>query len=125
MLPYEKKLTGHARRLRKNMTPEEKRVWYDLLKRLPITAQRQRVIGHYIVDFYIASRKLVVEIDGLQHEMDKSRENDRKRDSELASLGINVVRYRNEDVKGNFDLVADDLLRRLGLTYMDLKEVKS
>ena len=57
-------LTHIAQNLRKNMTKEERHLWYDFLKKLPITIQRQKVIGQYIVDFYCASAKLVIEIDG-------------------------------------------------------------
>ena len=52
------------------MTPEEKHLWYDFLKKLPITVNRQKSIGNYIVDFYISSADLVIEIDGAQHEME-------------------------------------------------------
>ena len=61
------KLTDNAKNLRKNMTKEERHLWYDFLKTLPITVNRQKVIGNYIVDFYIATAKLVIELDGSQH----------------------------------------------------------
>ena len=60
-------LTGNAKTLRKNMTKEERHLWYDFLKTLPIPANRQKVLGNYIVDFYIAAAKLVIELDGSQH----------------------------------------------------------
>jgi very-short-patch-repair endonuclease len=60
-------LTDYAQQLRREMTKEEKHLWYDFLKSLPVTIQRQKVIGKYIVDFYCASAKLVIEIDGSQH----------------------------------------------------------
>ena len=52
---YNKKLVTNAQELRKNMTPEEKHLWYDFLKKLPVTVNRQKNIGNYIVDFYIPS----------------------------------------------------------------------
>ena len=61
---YNKKLTENAKALRKNMTKEERHLWYDFLKNLPIMIHRQKVIGNYIVDFYIAEAKLVIELDG-------------------------------------------------------------
>ena len=61
------KLTGYSQNLRKNMTKEEKHLWYDFLKKQPFTVHRQKVIGKYIVDFYIASYKTVIEVDGSQH----------------------------------------------------------
>ena len=59
---YDKSLTGNSKALRKTMTPEEKHLWYDFLKLLPITVNRQKTIGSYIVDFYIHSKKLVIEL---------------------------------------------------------------
>ena len=61
---YNEKLVPNAQALRKNMTPEEKHLWYDFLKRLPVTVNRQKNIGNYIVDFYISSACIVIEIDG-------------------------------------------------------------
>lgn len=61
------KLTGISKTLRKNMTKEERHLWYDFLKDLPVTVNRQKVIGDYIVDFYCATAKIVIELDGSQH----------------------------------------------------------
>jgi len=60
-------LTRLSRRLRREMTREERHLWYDFLKGLPVTIQRQKLIDPYVVDFYCASAKLVIEIDGSQH----------------------------------------------------------
>ena len=68
-LYHNSKNVPNAQKLRKNMTPEEKMLWYQFLKRLPITVNRQKSIGHYIVDFYIHSHNLVIEIDGSQHKL--------------------------------------------------------
>ncbi|MBQ3431945.1 MAG: DUF559 domain-containing protein [Clostridia bacterium] len=57
-------LKSYAQKLRKEMTKEERHLWYDFLKGLPVTFNRQKVIGNYIVDFYCASSKLIIEIDG-------------------------------------------------------------
>ncbi len=97
------------------MTKEERRLWYDFLQQLPVTVNRQKVIGPYIVDFYCASRKLVIELDGSQHYEDEGAAFDRERGHALNSLGITVVRYSNNDVKSNFDGVCADLLRLLDL----------
>ncbi|MBE7022275.1 MAG: DUF559 domain-containing protein [Ruminococcaceae bacterium] len=91
-------LTTNARTLRKNMTKEERHLWYDFLKTLPVTVNREKVIGNYIVDFYIAASNIVIEIDGSQHYEDKGIENDTKRDAFLNDLGIKVLRYSNLDV---------------------------
>ena len=67
MIPYNKKLVENARQLRKNMTPEERHLWYDFLKKLPVNVRRHHNIENYIVDFYIAKNKIVIELDGRQH----------------------------------------------------------
>ncbi len=64
-------LRKNAQKLRREMTKEERRLWYDFLKQLPVTINRQKVIAHYIVDFYCASAKLVIELDGSQHYEDE------------------------------------------------------
>jgi len=107
------KLTGNAKTLRKNMTKEERHLWYDFLKTLPITINRQKVIGNYIVDFYIATVKLVIELDGSQHYEEKGVENDAKRDEYLNSLDIKVLRYSNLDVNQRFESVCQDILHNL------------
>ena len=115
------KLVKNSQNLRKNMTPEEKHLWYDFLKLLPITVKRQKIIDNYILDFYIPSAKLAIEIDGRQHKLAENREDDRIRDEFLNSLGITVVRYTNDDIRDRFQAVAKDILNRLGLGYEDLK----
>ena len=109
-------LRGNAQKLRREMTKEERRLWYDFLKHLPITVNRQKVVGRFIMDFYCASAKLAIELDGSQHYEDAGLASDRERDRALNQLGITVVRYSNEDVNRNFDEVCEDLLRRLDLT---------
>ena len=64
---HNKALTPIARKLRKDMTREERHLWYDFLREYPIRFLRQKVIGSYVVDFYCAAAKLVVELDGAQH----------------------------------------------------------
>jgi len=91
-------LTGNAQRLRKEMTKEERHLWYDFLKKLPVTFHRQKVIGRYIVDFYCASAKLVIELDGSQHYETENMEADAVRDEYLNSLGLTVKRYSNRDI---------------------------
>ena len=120
-IKYNKSLVKNAKELRKNMTPEEKRLWYQFLKRLPITVNRQKNIGNYIVDFYVASRKIVIELDGMQHGEAEAYQADRKRDADLAMLGIIVVRYSNYDINNRFNIVCDDLLKRFDLKASDLK----
>ena len=120
MIPYNKKLVSNARTLRKNMTSEEKHLYYDFLKFLPYTVKRQHNIENYIVDFYIAEKKIVIEVDGRQHSCPQNVEADVKRDEALAIWGIKVLRYSNESVRKYFNDVAEDILKNLDLDFSDL-----
>ena len=106
--------------LRKNMTRQEKHLWYDFLKKLPFNVKRQMMIGDYIVDFYIASAKIVIEIDGRQHSMPENKESDLERDKKLFDKGIRVLRYSNKSVNYNFNAVCSDIMKNLGITAADL-----
>ena len=110
---YNSKLTPNARKLRKDMTKEERHLWYDCLKTLPVTVHRQKVLGHYIVDFYIASAKLVIELDGSQHYEEDARQKDQTRDTYLKSIGCSVLRYSNADVNQRFRAVCEDIYNHL------------
>ena len=96
------KLTKNARTLRKNMTKEERHLWYDFLKDYPVMVHRQKTIGSYIVDFYIAEAKLVIELDGSQHYDEEGSHADQLRDSYLKNLGLTVLRIPNNEVNQNF-----------------------
>ncbi len=91
-----------AAELRKNATPQENRLWYDFLRAYPLRFSRQYVIGNYIVDFYCAKAKLVVELDGGQHFEDPGRQYDAARDEYLRSLGLQVLRISNGDMNRSF-----------------------
>ena len=121
MIPYNKKLVSNARTLRKNMTPEEKHLWYDFLKKLPMNVKRQHNIENYIVDFYIAEKKIVIEVDGIQHTSPENKALDAERDKVLAKWGITVLRYSNTNINENFNSVAEDILKKLNLSFFDLK----
>ena len=103
------KLTNNAKSLRKGMTKEERRLWYDFLKALPVTVHRQKVIGSYIVDFYIAKQKLVIELDGSQHYEADGIEKDIERDAYLQSQGLTILRYSNADINLRFQDVCQDI----------------
>ena len=91
-----------AKILRKNMTKEEKHLWYDFLKEYEIRFIRQKPIGNYIVDFYCAKAKVVVELDGSQHYTEINIEKDTDRTKFLEQYGISVVRVPNNQVNQNF-----------------------
>ena len=103
-------LTDNAQTLRRNMTKEERRLWYGFLKSLPVTVNRQKTIGPYIVDFYCFSAGLVIELDGSQHYEAEGKLSDAARDDYLRSLGLRVLRYSNRDVDLNFRAVCEDIL---------------
>ena len=117
---YNKDLISNAKDLRRNMTAEEKEIWYKFLKKLPLTVKRQQCIGNYIVDFYIANTKTVIEIDGKQHGFIENLEADKIRDAYLSDLGIKVLRYKNVDINTRFYAVCKDILNRIGFTENDI-----
>ena len=95
------------------MTKQERKLWYRFLKNLPVTVHRQKVIGIYIVDFYCAAAKLVIELDGSQHYADEAKQRDRERDDYLSSMGLTVVRYTNLQIDREFETVCRDIYFRL------------
>ena len=120
MYPHNKRLTSNAQSLRKNMTPEEKHLWYDFLKKLPITVKRQYVVDNFILDFFIPDSNIAIELDGSQHFEPEAKEADRYRDMQLAEHRIKVLRYTNMDIKKRFEGVASDILKHIGLDFTDL-----
>ena len=104
---YNKDLLIFARELRKNMTKEERRLWYNLLKYYPVKFSRQKIIGKYIVDFYCAKANLAIEVDGSQHFEDEGILKDEERTKYLEGYGLKVVRVTNIDVNRNFKGVCE------------------
>ena len=96
------KLTANARALRRNMTKEERHLWYDFLRDYPVRFLRQKVIDRYIADFYCNQAKLVIELDGSQHYEPKGMLADQIRTSKLESRGLLVIRIPNNAVTQNF-----------------------
>ena len=107
------------------MTDEEKQLWYQFLRRLPVTVRRQKNIGNYIVDFYIASAKIVIEINGIQHQFSENKEKDSLREKYLNDLGISVLRFTNLEINENLGLVCKKILNALNLNFQDLKSCSS
>lgn len=105
-----------SQKLRKDMTREEKHLWYDFLKNYPVQFRRQAPFGQYIVDFYCAKAKLVVELDGSQHYQMQGMELDRERTQFLHdTYGLEVIRFSNLDVQQRFEGVCvqiDEAVRR-------------
>ena len=115
MIYYAPHLRDNARSLRKSMTKEERRLWYDFLKQLLVTVKRQELIGRYIADFYIPAHRIAIELDGTQHFEEPGAAYDKTRDEFFLGEGIAVLRYPNNAVNQNFSGVCEDILRRLEL----------
>ena len=96
-------LTNNARTLRKNMTKEERHLWYDFLKMYPVRFLRQKVIENYIVDFYCHSARLIIELDGSQHYEEKSLLKDKIRTEKIEQRNLTVIRIPNNEVTRNFE----------------------
>ena len=99
---HNKQLVPLAKQLRKEMTKDERHLWYDFLRTHPVRFSRQKVLGKYIADFYSADAKLVIELDGSQHYEDIHAEKDAERTAFLEGYGLTVIRIPNNEVTGNF-----------------------
>lgn len=108
-----KKLKKYSQELRKNMTPEEKHLWYDYLKKCPYIVNRQKVLGKYIVDFYCAEAKLVIEIDGSQHGKEDNRIYDSQRSDFLQGYSLKVIRFTNEQINKQFYAVCRNIEKNI------------
>ncbi len=104
---YNPQLVTFARELRKNMTKEEHHLWYDFLRVYPVKFSRQKILGKYIVDFYSAQAKIVLELDGSQHYENKTMTFDLERTAFLESYGLTVIRIPNNEVMHNFSGVCE------------------
>ena len=91
-----------AKQLRREMTKEERHLWYDFLRFYPVRFSRQKVLGKYIADFYSAEAKLVIELDGSQHYEEVNTQKDAARTAFLESYGLTVIRIPNNEVIGSF-----------------------
>ena len=96
-----------AKQLRKEMTKEERHLWYDFLRGHSARFSRQKVLGKYIADFYSAKAKLVIELDGSQHYEGDGAEKDAERTAFLEGYGLRVIRIPNNAVNQNFRGVCD------------------
>ena len=92
------------------MTKEERRLWYDFLKKLTPQFYRQKTIGDYIVDFYCPAARLVIELDGSQHYESVGEAKDILRDKYLQSVGLTVFRFSNYEIYKNFQGICNHIL---------------
>ena len=104
---HNKSLVNVGRILRKNMTKEERHLWYDFLRGQSVRFIRQKIIGNYIVDFYCAKANLVIELDGSQHYEEAGVNKDIERTKYLESQGLKVIRIPNNEINNNFKGVCE------------------
>ena len=100
---YNRSLISNAKQLRRGMTKQEQRLWFNFLRSYPIKIYRQRSIDNFIVDFYCSRARLVIELDGSQHCSEQGEEYDKQRTRILESYGLRVIRFSNTDISRNFD----------------------
>ena len=108
-IPKDNTQPENARRLRREMTPHERKRWYLFLRKYPVKIYKQRIIGGFIVDFYCASAKLVIEVDGSQHYEHQGLAYDSERYEFLKSLGLEVLRFSNRDIDRDFRGVCEQI----------------
>ena len=108
-VPKDSRMTPRARELRREMTPEERHLWFDFLRDYPVRFRRQRVIESFIADFYCSSALLVIEIDGSQHFTSQGMAYDQERSAIFQTYGIEVLRFTNREVNAQFE----DVCRRI------------
>ena len=108
-MKHNSKLTSHAQHLRRNMTKEERRLWYEYLRNYPYQFRRQVAFGNYILDFYCAAAKLAVELDGSQHYSEEGLRYDENRTAYLNGIGIRVIRFSNTDIMRNLAGVCETI----------------
>ena len=106
---YNADLKERAKALRKNMTPQERKLWYDFLRKYEHQAYRQKIINNYIVDFYCDSLKLCIELDGSQHYDEKSAAYDKERTAYLEKFGLKVMRFPNNYIDCYFSAVCEEI----------------
>ena len=108
-IPKDNSQLENARRLRREMTPHERKLWYLFLRKYPVKIYKQRIIGRFIVDFYCASAKLVIEVDGSQHYEPQGMAYDEERSAFLSALDLAVLRFSNRDIDRNFRGVCEQI----------------
>ena len=108
-MEHNKRLTPFAQELRREMTPEERRLWYRYLRDHPFPFRRQVTCGTYILDFYCAKAKLAIELDGSQHYTSEGEDYDQNRTAYLNSIGISVLRIPNNAVWKNLSGVCKQI----------------
>jgi cyclase len=105
-------LFGNAKKLRRNRTEAENILWENIRhKKLNgLKFRRQHPIGDYIIDFYCHDKKLGIEVDGEIHQKKEHKMNDLQRTSELNQLGIQIIRFTNNEILDEMKMVKKKIL---------------
>ena len=124
-LDYNKKLKERAAQMRKDMTKAERKLWFECLKKFPLTkgdgtewqedwkkvkVYRQRIINQFIVDFYIPDYKLVIELDWETHGTEQAKAYDEERTQILESMWCTIIRFTNTEIYDEFEWVCEILM---------------
>ena len=104
-------LKNFSHKMRRNMTKEERHLWFDFFRGYSVRVKRQVIIGKYIVDFCCERAQVIIELDGGQHYETENKKADAERTRQLERLGFLVLRYSNLDVMQNFSGVTEDIDR--------------
>lgn len=116
------KMLPVARRLRREMTPQEKTLWYQFLRSYPVKIYKQRIIESFVVDFYCAEARLVIELDGSQHYTEQGKAYDEERSSIMEGYGVEVLRFTNLEVDREFDAVCERIDARIKQRTAELRD---
>lgn len=116
------KMLPVARRLRCEMTPQEKTLWYQFLRSYPVKIYKQRIIESFVVDFYCAEARLVIELDGSQHYTEQGKAYDEERSSIMEGYGVEVLRFTNLEVDREFDAVCERIDARIKQRTAELRD---
>ena len=111
--PYRSRLVARSRELRRALTAAEKKLWFDFLRHVPAKFTRQKPLGNYIADFYCASHRLVLEVDGDSHFSAEAEKRDQVRNAKLQQSGVRVMRFTNDDVMHRFEGVCLQIMTAL------------
>lgn len=113
-IPYNTDITDRARQLRKDMTESERKLWFCYLKNCGVRFYKQRQIESYIVDFYCAKAKIVIEVDGDSHFDKYAEKYDKERTKILECYGLSIIRFTNKDIKYRFPEVCETIEKCIG-----------
>ncbi|SHI01668.1 Very-short-patch-repair endonuclease [Sporobacter termitidis DSM 10068] len=121
-LEYNRALIDRAKELRRSLTPQERKLWYEFLSAYPVRFQRQKVIDSYIADFYCAKAKLIIELDGSGHFEPEQKEYDAIRTEILNAYGLTVIRFTNLEIERNFSAVCSAIENSVKESLLQLLE---